>query len=315
MYQNLIVAIDHGNRNMKTENAVFTSGLTESDTRPPLGEYMVYQGKYYTLTDQRIPYMRDKTMDDRFFLLTLFAIAKEAERLKLYQQDGILKVELPVGLPPKHYGGLYQKFEEYFLNRGQQCIQFAGHDYFVEITKAVAFPQDYAAAITRFQQIGAFTRAIVVDIGGFTLDYVMVRDGRVDLSVCDSLEYGVIRLYNLVKSRINSEYDILLEETDIDGIIRGRDMGYEERVADTIRKMTQEYVEDLLGTLRERGIDLKSACVVFVGGGSLLLCRELEASGKIGKHLFIEDITANAKGYRILYEMQKRAGGGHAEKE
>lgn len=28
-----------------------------------------YKGKYYTLSDQRVPYMRDKTADERYFIL------------------------------------------------------------------------------------------------------------------------------------------------------------------------------------------------------------------------------------------------------
>ena len=35
--QRIIVSIDHGNRNLKTENFVFTSGIIESDCRPVLG--------------------------------------------------------------------------------------------------------------------------------------------------------------------------------------------------------------------------------------------------------------------------------------
>ena len=65
------------------------------------------------------------------------------------------------------------------------------------------------------------------------------------------------------------------------------------------------YVDDILGTLRERGLDLKSGCVVFIGGGALLLREYLENSDKTGKCIFIEDISANAKGYRILYQIQK----------
>ncbi len=37
MYQKIIVPIDHGNRNMKTEHKVFTSGFVEGDCRPALG--------------------------------------------------------------------------------------------------------------------------------------------------------------------------------------------------------------------------------------------------------------------------------------
>ena len=38
MYQKMMIPIDHGNRNMKTEQFIFTSGLVESDSRPALGE-------------------------------------------------------------------------------------------------------------------------------------------------------------------------------------------------------------------------------------------------------------------------------------
>ena len=64
----MLVCVDHGNKQIKTASRVFTSGLVESDTRPPFGDNILfYRGKYYTLSDQRIPYTRDKTEDDRFF--------------------------------------------------------------------------------------------------------------------------------------------------------------------------------------------------------------------------------------------------------
>ncbi|MFR8846073.1 MAG: hypothetical protein ACLVGL_14160 [Waltera sp.] len=59
--------------------------------------------------------MRDKTLDDRFFILTLFGIGKELEKRTQPQKDTIYQVELPVGLPPKHYGALYEKFGQYFV--------------------------------------------------------------------------------------------------------------------------------------------------------------------------------------------------------
>ena len=61
MYQKIIVPIDHGNRNLKTEQHVFTSGILESDCKPVLGEFLQYNGRYYTLSEQRIPNIRDKS--------------------------------------------------------------------------------------------------------------------------------------------------------------------------------------------------------------------------------------------------------------
>ena len=192
------------------------------------------------------------------------------------------------------------------MDRGRQCLIYKGREYQLEITDAAVFPQDYAAAMTIYPKISSFNKVTTVDIGGFTLDYLLLRGGRPDLSVCDSLERGVITLYNTIISRVNSEYDILLEDADIDSIIKGEKTDYDMQVARMVQDMTKTYVDDLLGTLRERGIDLKTGCVVFIGGGALLLREYLENSDKVGKCVFIEDICANAKGYGLLYQVQKK---------
>ena len=302
-YQKITIPLDHGNRNMKTAEEVFTSGLVESDLKPVLGEYLEYKGKYYSLTGERIPYMRDKTLDDRFFILTLFGIGKELERRTQPQKDTIYQVELPVGLPPKHYGALFEKFGQYFVRPGVQRFTFNKREYLVQITKAAVFPQDYAAAMTIYPQIATYNRVVTVDIGGFTLDYLLLREGRPDLSVCDSLEKGVITLYNRIIYCVSSDFDMLLEDTDIDTIILGKNSDYSDSVIRLVKQMTKQYVDDFLGALRERGIDLKTGCIVFIGGGAKLLREYLENTDKIGKCVFVEDICANAKGYEILYQV------------
>ena len=306
MYQKLIVPMDHGNRNLKTTQKVFTSGIIESDSKPVLGEYLYYNGHYYTLSEQRIPYMRDKSSDERFFILTLFGITMEAEKKLPSVANTILQVELPIDLPPKHNGALHEKLQKYFMKRGLLKFIYNKREYQVEIVNAITFPQDYAAAMTIYPQISSYSRVTTVDIGGFTLDYLLLRNGRPDLSVCDSLEKGVITLYNRIISRINSDYDILLEDTDIDSIIKGEKTDYEEHVIHMVQEMTKTYIDDLFGALRERGVDLKTGCVVFIGGGALLLREYLDSSEKVGKCIFIEDICANAKGYGLLYQVQKK---------
>ena len=306
-YEKIVIPMDHGNRNMKTKEEVFTSGLEESDMKPILGDYLMYDGKYYSLTGKRIPFMKDKTQDERFFILTLFGIGKELEKRPRQSKDIIYQVELPVGLPPKHYGALYKKFGKYFVRPGVQRFTFNKREYLVQITKAAVFPQDYAAAMTIYPQIASYNRVVTVDIGGFTVDYLLLRGGKPDLSVCDSLEMGVITLYNRIVSRANSELDVLLDEIDIDTIICDKNSDYSNSVIKLVKQMTAQYVEDLLGTFRERGIDLKTGCIVFIGGGSKLLKPYLENTDKVGKCVFIDDICANAKGYEILYQVQKKS--------
>lgn len=148
-------------------------------------------------------------------------------------------------------------------------------------------------------------RAVVVDIGGFTADYLQIKFGEAQLSACDSLENGVIHLYNRVLSKINAEFDLRLEESDVDAILERRG-GYEPALAEVVERQAASFVGDLFGTLRERGIDLRSGLTVFSGGGAILLRRFIEETGKVGRGLFVTDINANAKGFERLYQATRQ---------
>lgn len=298
----MLIAVDHGNKLMKTiHHPPFTSGLEENEKPPFGGETLKYEGKYYTLSERHIPYHRDKTEDKRFFILTLFAIAYELEALKAYSPN-IMRIQLSVGLPPAHYGAQNEAFISYFMNRGAVKFEFKNRAYTIYIEKVLCFPQSYAAAATVLKSLRNKPKALIVDQGGMTADFLLLKDGVGDLSVCDSLENGVITLYNKVKSKVNSELDILLEESEIDAILMGHKKHVSAEVAAVVEQQAQDFVNDLFSTLRERGLELKSGTVVFVGGGSILLRRQIEASGKVGNPLFVEDIQANARGYEILYQ-------------
>lgn len=298
----MLIAVDHGNKLIKTiHHAPFTSGLEESEMPPFGGETLKYQGKYYTLSERRIPYHRDKTEDERFFILTLFAIAYEIEAMNAYSSN-LMRIELSVGLPPAHYGAQCENFTKYFTDRGAVKFEFKNRTYAIYIEKALCFPQSYAAAVTILKSLRSKPKALIVDQGGMTTDFLLLKDGVGDLSVCDSLENGVITLYNRVKSKVNGELDMLLEESEIDAILMGRTEHVPAEVAELVEQQAQSFINDLFSTLRERGLELKSGTVVFVGGGSILLRRQIEASGKVGNPLFVEKIQANAEGYEILYQ-------------
>lgn len=300
----MIIAIDHGNKQMKTIHCPpFVSGLAESITRPFGSNILEYQDKFYTLSNQRIRDKRDITEDDRFFILTLFGIAEELHIKERYGEE-VVHVSLAVRLPPAHYGAQSQAFIRYFLGRGIVNFQYRDNPYTIYIKDVRCYPQAFAAAVTMMNKLLDKPRVLIVDIGGFTADYLMMRSGRADLSICDSLENGVILLYNRIRTKVNSEFDILLEETDIDDILKDGESGYSPEVVSLVEKLARDFVNDLANSLRERMLDLMSGTVVFVGGGAILLRRQIEASGKVRNAVFVEDINANAKGYEFLYKME-----------
>ena len=307
----MIISVDHGNKSIKTPHAIFTSGLVMSDGLQGFKtDYIGWNGKYYSLTERRISYLRDKTEDDRFFILTLFAIAKELEYRDVSETLDPIDITLLVGLPPAHYEQLHSRFEQYFLRRREAIdFEYNGKYYSVRINKVLSYPQAFAAAVTQYSTLKAHSVAYIIDIGGFTIDVLTLRFGRPDLEVVESFEKGVITLYNSIASKCNSQYARILEECEIDEVIRNQPTVLPGEVQQLIRSMTADFLAEFYNFLRERGIDVSTSKCVFAGGGSLLLRGMIERGNKVAFPIFIEDIHANAIGYEVLYQSEVASSG------
>ena len=292
----MVISVDTGNKQIKTEHFVFQSGLNEMDIMPPKLDTKVleYNGKFYTPSNRRIAYMKDKTFDERYYILTLMGVAMELEdRLNrgIYRPvpNRPVGIELLVGLPPADFSGLYEKYENYF-RRDEEPVSFryGGREYLICYRDVVAYIQAYAAAImySKDMRLRQLAKVLIVDIGGFTLDYLLLRYGEPDTELFDSLEKGIIPLYNEIRNRVRKQFDILLEDSE-----------------ELVKSVVYEYVVNTLGIFREIGIDFNSITTIFVGGGSMLLTdviKEVWIRYR-GEYHIIADSLANAKGYKKLY--------------
>ena len=243
----MLIGVDHGNKQIKTVHGEpFVSGLQQSLTRP-FGQSLQYCGTYYTLSNERIPFHKDKTEDDRFFVLTLIAIAEEITARGIGEKEQ-QHIQLAVGLPPAHFGSQAEKFTAYFQGRGLVEFMYGDKHYTISIEDVACYPQAYAAAATMLHALLDDPKAVVLDIGGFTADYLLLKNGKADLASCDSLENGVILLYNKIRSRGNAELDLLLDEGDVDAILMGRRTQYPAEAIQLVERLAQEFVNDLFST-------------------------------------------------------------------
>ena len=307
----MIIAIDHGNKSVKTPTNIFTSGIIESEVKPGLtGDCIFWKGRYYSLTEKRISYLRDNTEDDRFYILTLFAIAYELQKANVTSVVDPVDVTLLVGLPPAHYGQLHKQFEQYFC-RNREVVEFRFNDTFlsIRINKVVSYTQALAAAVTRYGDLKAHAVSYIIDIGGFTVDVLKLRHGMPDLEVVESFEKGVITLYNSIISQCNAQFNRILEDSDIDEVIKGEPTILPGEVQQLIRVDVSAFLSEFYNFLRERGIDVRTSKCVFAGGGSILLQTMIERGGRVSYPIFIDDIHANAKGYELLYKSEVAAHG------
>ena len=297
----MIISVDTGNKHMKTENCEFNSGVEILDTLPgDMEEVIEYEGKYYVTTNRRISYMEDKIADERYFILTLFAIAKELsyrEKNEGLLSQNLQEIELLVGLPPAHYGKQRKKFREYFYRNGE-VIEFAykGIPYRIVFKEVKVYIQAYAAY------------CLLAVKKQLSVDYMVLRFGQLEMEYVDSLENGIIRLYNTIKAAIRQKYSILLDEEDIDNIILERGGVYKTELKERVREIAIGYVTELLGRFRELGIDFNTTQTIFLGGGSILMAEFIQIVWKRygGEYSVINDTKANAKGYRLQYQVEKK---------
>lgn len=305
--QPLIIGVDNGNANTKTSHTVFVSGIRSHDLRPPMmDEVLEFNNKFYTLSNKRNTYIRDKTKSDDCFILTLFALAKEI----LYQdkyEESTIPLYLATGLPPEHYSLLREKFAQYFLSYGKN-INFIYNDkpFKIEILDVLVFPQAFSAVITKPSNFKNYSRTFVIDLGGFTVDAFLLANGKPDMSYCRSLELGIISMCNKIKRRVNVAFDIQIEDEHIIDILTGKPTVLNEQVKNMVFEETRMHVDNILDTLREQGVDLKANPAIFAGGGALLLKPYFEESTKTETTEFILDVSANAVGYTILANGQLR---------
>ena len=310
-----IISVDHGNRMMKTSNNSFMSGYIASDHLPTLDcDVLVYEGNEYILSDKRVIQKNDKTDDDSYFILTLFAIGKELISLDDIQAlltEEPINVELLTGLPPLHYKSFHLKFKEYFLKR-KQPIKFAlnKQPIAVNIKDVHVFPQAYAAAITAFDDIKDAPIVNIVDIGGYTVDIIQLENLKTNMDVCTTFYKGVNTLFQKINEHIRATGDKDIRESIIENILLN-DLksieNYSKARIELIQNQALKFATDVLLEVGHNGMDLTEDVTVFVGGGSMLLKEYLKKTNIAKKVIFVEDLCANAKGYQIIYYTQRES--------
>lgn len=309
----MLIAIDHGNSRIKTPLTSFVSGYTKYGTEPPMmaKDVIRFGDSFYALTETRLPYQFNKTQTEDFYLLTLFAIAKEITAREAYQPEET-EIELAVGLPPIHYGFLKKPFTDYLM-RGQEPVRFSynGKPFCVRVTRVLVYPQAYAAIATRLTELQGKAYVAVVDIGGFTADTLVLRHGKLDMEYCNSLELGIIKLYNKAEQKGIAKFGYKIQPEDVDDILLHR-CDLPENIQALVRDLATNHVIDIIDRLRERDMDIRAQPVVFVGGGSRILQESILTGGGLSpkRATFISNGNANAVGYytiaKAMLEQEKR---------
>lgn len=251
----------------------------------------------------------DKTVDDDYFILTLYALAMEARNkgITLTGKD----VVLGVGLPPADYGQQATSFKKYFLDHAKHGISFKMNGKSVNFYLKDVFvsPQNFAAVMCfKASLLKKYRTVNCIDIGDGTVDLLVIRNGKPDLSVRVSDRSGMAVLRSEISNAIQQNYGIHLDSSDVEQVLMQEETILDEKIILEIQRMAENWLQRIINKLHTHVTDFRTNPAVFLGGGSLLLRKQIENSPEFKYVEFIDDVRANAIGYEKLTTARLRRG-------
>ena len=276
----MIMGIDHGYYAIKTRHFSFPAGVTAYTHEPyTLKNTLQIGGKYYVCGTGRQPILRDKTINENYYILTLAAIAMELRCRGLPAESSVI---LAAGLPLARYGRDKKLFTEYLLRNGQPVsFLFEGERYKVKIENVKLFPQGYSAIAIHPELVKDEPSVLLMDIGGWTVD---------NAATCRSLELGMIRCMDEIQEQVRRDTGLSVTDTQVERILAGKPCSMDAEARKLIQRQGRLYTERLISAAMEAGFDLRTLPVILMGGGAATV-----------------DDKVNAEGYeRILGQMSGR---------
>ena len=311
-----IVGIDVGNYDTKSQHTSTPTGYDGPFTaKPPItGEYICVNGEYYTPSNERFNYEKDKTKSDRCFILSLFAIAKEIHYYVSMTRDnlthdetqmlisGVKEIGIGAGLPPTHFTEKRTKeLIEYYRSKMKDGLSFEWNDYKynVRLVACDIYPQGGAGAIDKENTFRkTYPQYYVVDIGGYTVDVLKYSDNKLD-GKWQTKEEGIITMFDDISTKVAVNYDMTLDMQSLENILKGQNTIIADEVVSFVKEMTKQHADAIIDLVRQLGLEFKAFPVVFLGGGALLLEKYIRQNALVNEKsvLFISDPCCNANGY------------------
>ena len=289
----IIIAVDHGYGNMKTANHCFPSGILAHEGEPTfLDNVLYYEGRYYTVGVGHKEYRPDKALDQDYYLLMLAGIAMELNDAVLSSAD----IFLAAGLPLKWAGTQKEAFRAYLLQKERVSFIFNFKKYDIRFVGCEIYPQGFAAVAAKAAELKGTT--MLCDLGNGTMNLMLLRNGKPDITRMWTEEYGVKQCVNSIKDALMDVFhEKVPEELITDYLIHGTADASDEYLA-VMEKAARAYAAGVFRILREHEYNPKAMNLYIVGGGGCLIRNFADYDKR--RVAFNDDISATAKGYEYL---------------
>lgn len=294
-YKPIIIGVDHGYGNIKTEHCVFLSGVERTSAVLASDHLLEYEGQKYIIGENHLTYQGDKTGDDAFYILTLAAVAEELKHRGFAPDANII---LAVGLPLAWTAAQRKTFREYLRKNENPEFEYMNTRYRLHIEKVKIYAQGLAESCLLDSLDGDH---MIADIGNGTMNIVRFADGMPLEKSIATEKYGVGTCVKNIRDELSRRFGRDIEERIIDRLICEGCSDKKDDITTVTDKLAREYAAEIIKKLEDYGYVEGYVKLHVFGGGGCLLKNYSKLSSQLGVE-FNDDICANAKSYAIWAE-------------
>lgn len=246
-----------------------------------------YEGKKLTIGERgRITVNANKIEDENFEPLLLTAILRNVDE-KLTDINVNLVTGLPIAWYPKQ-----KDLMKDFLSNKKIVVGYKGKDRNIHIKDCIVFPQSAGLALTSPSDFEDGRTNLVIDIGGLTVD-VSYYEGR-RIVKFESYQMGMLKFYSKVASEINSQFNVEVDDQDVERFIEEGSVTISEEQKDfDFETQFKQHMDKIITKIKT---DFPYDIVhkkTFVGGGSLRFKEYLPSN----KGIKCNEIQSNAEAF------------------
>lgn len=290
----VIVAVDNGNGNTKTEHCVFKTGLDKYNSEPTVTkDYIKINGSYYVAGENHMTYQGDKTESEDCYILTMIAVVRELKFRHITNAKVILALGLPLAWCDTQNKNA---FKNYMKQQPEVDIEYCGDTYHIEIEEVLVYPQGFSAVVGRYDMSGF---NMIVDIGDGTIDIMQINNGRPIESSLHTEKKGIGTCMKDIRQELSKFYKDDYPEEVIEPYLRNGCGNNESEVARITKCIATDYADEIIKILRSVGYKDSFMNLYIIGGGGCILKNFSKITSNSNVHV-ISDVCANAKGYAYL---------------
>lgn len=305
MAKKKIIAIDNGKMNLKAKHGdvelcyinKYSKKLTDDENLLGKDTYNVtYKGNNYTIGANARTSDRNEGKASEFHIVqALTAVTRFIE--PVCKED----IYLMYGESVDMYFNNKQKIEIKTKLEGKHTVCVNGVVYNFNIEYVQVLPEGIGHILQDLEKYAGVQ--YVIDIGGGTINFLKVSNGRPEPDSCRSFLLGVNNIISEVQTELKRGGYGEYPEDLISQFIRTR-ICPNASVLKKIDELVMEQLEKLDGTLAVRDINihnlLKVYPVMFIGGGSKLFKEHINRyyRSEVINNLVVENaLMANARGF------------------